>query len=52
MIHINSTFAISVLDQNDLINKVNPEISHLSNKSNEWLRERAILAPKTTPPTS
>ncbi|XP_022182680.1 uncharacterized protein LOC111042398 [Myzus persicae] len=46
MIHINSTFAISVLDQNNLINKVYPEISHLFNKSNEWPRERAILAPK------
>ncbi|XP_060873898.1 ATP-dependent DNA helicase pif1-like [Metopolophium dirhodum] len=46
IIQINSTFAISVLDQNNLINKVYPEISHLSNKSNEWLRERAILAPK------
>jgi len=46
IIHINSTFSISVLDQNNLINKVYPEISHLSNKSNEWLRERAILAPK------
>ncbi|XP_044019694.1 ATP-dependent DNA helicase pif1-like [Aphidius gifuensis] len=45
-IQITSTFAISVLDQNNLINKVYPEISQLSNKSNEWLRERAILAPK------
>lgn len=47
MIHvISSTFAILVLHQNNLINKVYPEISHLSNKSNEWLRERAILVIK------
>ena len=29
MIYINSTFAILVLDQNNLINKVYPEISHI-----------------------
>ncbi|XP_044010203.1 uncharacterized protein LOC122853855 [Aphidius gifuensis] len=45
-IQITSTFAISVLDQNNVINKVYLEISQLPNKSNEWLRERAILAPK------
>jgi hypothetical protein len=44
MIYINSTFTISILDQNNLINKVYPEISNFSNKSNEWLRERIIFA--------
>jgi len=41
---INSSFSISVREQNNLNNRVYSQISQISNETNEWLRERAILA--------
>jgi len=45
-VQIDSTFAILVHEENDIINKVYLKISLISNEFNEWLCDRAILAPK------
>lgn len=43
---IEPTFATSVTGQDELIANVYPKVAQISEKTDDWLRERTILAPK------
>jgi len=49
---IEPTFATSVTGQDELIANVYPQFAQISEKTNDWLRERVILAPKNDSVTS
>ncbi|XP_022160432.1 uncharacterized protein LOC111026624 [Myzus persicae] len=49
---IEPTIATSVTGQDKLIANVYPQVTQISEKTDDWLRERAILAPKNDSVTS
>ncbi|XP_055907716.1 uncharacterized protein LOC129942691 [Eupeodes corollae] len=49
---LESTFATSVTGQDELMYKIYPQVTQISEKTDDWLRERAILAPKHDSVTS